>query len=520
MMACQCGRTWLATLLLLAATQAGAEEAERAVFSWSQGNISLAGHVSALVSSVNTFAAGFGTGSYGTDGRRVQTNIAGLEGFAVPQVAAAYKGAGYDLYGRVSATIGVTTAEGDALFPYDLTRDGPHRADWEEAVAGIRSGTLPVPGTWDLSAGHQNFAIGDGFLIQTAGFTGGRRGAFYAGTRGAFRNTAVLRLDQGPVHLDVFRLGTNNSQRDAYFPFVGTFPNSTFYGLNAEYRGLKTSDGSTTQTWAVGGAFLHVSDADPNAGFAALNGGARADRAVVPASAAGATRRGMNVFDLRAAGQFFPNLPQLFVSGEFVYESNPSDGRTGEGFVRRLEANAWYAEAAWTFVDAPWKPRIGARYAHFSGQRPGATHATAYDPLAYGYSTAPWRLNNGTWFMGQIIGEYYLFNTNENVAMLYASAAPTEQITLWAYLYDFRFDQNPAPTVTSLDAFRELDLEADYVPSRFPWLTVTGLGAIAEAGRGGRQYINTIVSGLPGVQSPKAAGSYQGLALLNLAIAF
>ena len=77
-------------------------------------------------------------------------------------------------------------------------------------------------------------------------------------------------------------------------------------------------------------------------------------------------------------------------------------------------AEAYFLEPGYTFDKWPTKPKVYYRYSHFSGQRSttgGAT--TAYDPMFYGDSAL--RMGFGTYYLGEIVGQYDLFNTNENV---------------------------------------------------------------------------------------------------------
>lgn len=500
------------------------------VFVWTHEDLTITGNLIAAAASVNTQNAGFGTGSWRIDGTRIGTNVAGLEVFAKPQLVGLYDPGPYSLYSRVSLGVGATLSGGDAYFPYNASVNRPSKVLPEEAMAGVRSGTSfmdwgvsNAPDIFDLSVGNQDFYVGDGFLIQQGGANGGRRGAYWAGQRTAFRNTAILRINTQPVRADLFELQTNYSQYDAYWPTVGSYPSTGIAGINVEYYADSTKDGAVTKDWSYGIALMHVYDSDINETFGASTGAARADGGTIPGAATGATRNGMNVLDLRAQGTLVHSLPDLFLSGEFVYENNPSGALTENGFAKQLNAMAYYGEASWWFSGGgvPWKPKVGVRVAHFSGQNPNSAHSTAFDPLMYGYSYAPSRNTYGTWIMGEIVGEYYLFNSNEDVGMVYVTATPTDEITLSAFLYDFRFDQAPSAAVTSKAAFREVDLEADYYPTRYPWFGLTGIAGLAQAGAGGRQYIDNTVSLTASNPSDiRAAGRTQALFLLTVQLTF
>ena len=53
-----------------------------------------------------------------------------------------------------------------------------------------------------------------------------------------------------------------------------------------------------------------------------------------------------------------------------------------------------------------WKPKISYRYAFFQGDDPTTAVNEAFDPLLPGFYD--W----GTWWQGEIAGEYFLSNSN------------------------------------------------------------------------------------------------------------
>ena len=54
----------------------------------------------------------------------------------------------------------------------------------------------------------------------------------------------------------------------------------------------------------------------------------------------------------------------------------------------------------------PWQPTLSYRYAFFQGDDPGTIADEAFDPLFVGFYD--W----GTWWQGEIAGEYFLANSN------------------------------------------------------------------------------------------------------------
>lgn len=85
-----------------------------------------------------------------------------------------------------------------------------------------------------------------------------------------------------------------------------------------------------------------------------------------PSDNASELRDGMKVDDLRVIGLLMPGLPNLKLSGEYLWQHN--DDQKGRG---------WYAGASYTFAEAPWQPTLAYKYSEFT---------RGYDPLFYGTS--------------------------------------------------------------------------------------------------------------------------------------
>lgn len=420
-----------------------------------QGGLTLNGAFTGAFATVNSINPGFGAGNLDRAGRRRAGPLHGLEGFIEPGLGATYDAGHVSLYGGVSAIAAATRGSGDAVFPTDSTSGHPNALRLENLYAGVKSGDL-VPGlpkdAIDLSFGRQTFQIGDGFLIADGNADGGRKAAYWLAPRTAFARTAIARIETGtPLRADLFRLGNDASQTDDLG--VAQPARTSLYGVNLEWNEtLKAKDGTSQKLWTLGGAFLHLYDADI---------------AIAPA------RDGMDVYDLRASGGFIPSLPDLQLAGELVHEHN-GDAR------HRLDANAWYVQPGWKFPSLPWTPQLSYRYAHFSGSA-GSGTSHSYDPLFYGSAAG-----YGSWYMGEIIGQYVLFNSNDDVNMLRLAFQPTDKVDFGLIGYHFDFAALPAG-VTSHHAFNEADLYADYAP--LSWLTFTGVLGAAKSARGGKQFI-------------------------------
>ncbi len=147
-------------------------------------------------------------------------------------------------------------------------------------------------------------------------------------------------------------------------------------------------------------------------------------------------RDGLDVYNLRAYTAPFPGLEALAFEAEYVKEDN------GDA----LDSSAWSVLAGYQFSSA-WEPRLTYRYAIFEGDDPATAKNEAFDPLLTGFHD--W----GTWWQGEIAGEYFLSNSNLISHQLRLHVAPSDAIETGLILYDFRFDKPASlgPQVTSDD---------------------------------------------------------------------
>jgi len=349
-------------------------------------------------------------------------NTGWYEGFVKPGLKGVYDtGQAGLFYGELSYVGSRTFADGDLA---GFTSNDSKGWETEQAYVGWRSGDLLDAlgeDALDISIGEQDFSIGDGFLIMDGQFDFAD-GAYWLAPHSSFEQAVVANINTAPVRGDLFYLESDADQG-----------NTNLYGANVEY--LDETLGT------VGASWMTISDSD----FA--------------------TRDGMDVYSLRGQGTPFANLglEQLFLSGEFVYE--------GGGDTIDVDATGWYGEAGYTFAQCAWAPTLSYRYAAFSGDEAGSSDDEGFDPLFYGFSRG-W----GTYFMGEIVGEYYLFNSNEKVHMVHLNAQPMEALSAGAIYYDFSLDQK---TAQGHDHFaQEVNVYADYavndnlfISSVFAWAT-------------------------------------------------
>jgi hypothetical protein len=338
------------------------------------------------------------------------------EGYLEPILSGTYRfeGAGR-LYGAVSGVGARTGGDGDAL---GLTDGGDGEVDLESLFLGWSSGGAFAEswgeGLLDVSYGRQEFQVGDGFLIYDGNFDALDKGAFWLAPRSSFERAGLLRINSSPVRADLFCLQSDETQE-----------NTELAGVNVEYldEGLGT----------LGAMYFHVLDADPpNLWY---------------------PRDGVDVVSLRAAEIRFAALENLAFWGEYVWERG--GGQDGD-----KDAAGWYLEARYSLPGVTWAPRLSYRYASFSGDDdPDDDTSRDFDPFFYGFSRG-W----GTWFQGEITGNYLLFNSNQTNHMVHLAASPTGTLELGAIYFNFSLDKNNyfGTPVTSDDFADEINLYVDW----------------------------------------------------------
>jgi hypothetical protein len=256
--------------------------------------------------------------------------------------------------------------------------------------------------TFSIIGGRQDYRIGTGLLIADGGGDGGERGGWYLGMRKAFQESVIARLKSKTLLLEGFRL--ENNPRSG-----GT--EGVAYGGNLEY----TFEGVAT----LGGSYIAVDANLPDIDV-------------------------LNVFSGRADWTVMKNVA---VSGEYVHETND-----------QIEADGWYAQVSYTAEQVPWSPVFSYRYAHFDGDDPNTPDDERFREIAYGFTD--W----GTWYQGEVTGEYALGNGNVNSHMVRTKAQPLEDVTLNLIYYNFTFDEpaSVAPGVTSDDWGDEINFIAEW----------------------------------------------------------
>ena len=357
-------------------------------------------------------AFGFGNSLY-TNARPDPSGNLGddwMEGYAKPALSAVYPLTGG------SAVYGKASVVGERTFAAPPSVVGEDASSFlvEDLYVGWRSGKSLSIGddALDVRVGRTPFEIGRGFLVSDGAGEGGTRGGYWTNARKAWKLAEIITFK--PKH-HTFQL---------------------FYLDRSEVPEAKTA----TRLW---GANYDLAWGEANT-VGATYIGALSDS--LP------KRNGMSVANLRAYLSPFKRLPGLSLGGEYAYESNGS----------KLASHAWNAEAAYEFASVAGKPKLSYRYAFYEGDDPSTEKSEAFDPLFPGFYD--W----GTWWQGEIAGEYFLSNSNLASHQARVHFTPTESLGTGLIGYLFRSDHPEAfgPGATSKNIASELDAYAEWQANR------------------------------------------------------
>jgi hypothetical protein len=349
-----------------------------------------------------------------------------FEGSVKPALTAAYKTAStWTLWGKVSAVGERTYGAAPSLVGEDASS---FKA--EDLAFGVRSGKA-LGGLGDdaveLTVGRAPYQLGHGFLLWDGAAEGGTRGGYWSNARKAFAFASIARLETEEHKVEAFYL-----KRDE-LPEANT--DTRVFGVNYE-----ASLGSTT----LGGTYMkfRANELSPE-------------------------RDGLNVYNLRAYTAPFPGLEGLSLEFEYAREKNGD----------LLDSHAWTLQGAYELGSAKWTPRLSYRYAHFQGDDPATGRGEAWDPLLPGFYD--W----GSWWQGEIAGEYFVSNSNLVSHEVRLHLAPTKKIGTGVIGWDFLADHpgSVGPGVTSRDIALELDWYMDWKLNEN--FTASFVAAFADPGK-------------------------------------
>ncbi|GAB7532629.1 hypothetical protein PS3A_50440 [Pseudomonas sp. 3A(2025)] len=354
-------------------------------YAFEEGNLKGEVNFAAGAATVTTRGVNFGAGRVDIrNGSNGGSKIGWQEVYIKPGVTLDYSlGNELGLLAGGSVVAATTLGDGDAG---GFTRSSDGNTTTEELYAGLRAGH------WKFTAGRQNYKIGTGFIVMDGNLDAFGDGAYWLGPRTAFKDSAILAWGDGAWQAQAFSLRTDDH--------LGDF---RMTGGNLDYD--------------LGGQVA--------LGATALKVDALARKGRVQAR-----RDGMQVYNLRALNARIPGLPALSLNGEYAIERG-----SGEGVD--YDASAWYAQADYTFDTLPFTPVLGYRYATFSGDDNLADNRQkAWDPLSKGF--VDW----STWLVGDVVGNYLLFNSNERVQQFSLKNRLSDTFTLGAIHYQFWLDKD------------------------------------------------------------------------------
>jgi hypothetical protein len=339
-----------------------------------------------------------------------------------------------EMYGRV-AFVYSSTDDVDAAGS-DLPNDeDPSYSSMENYYLGWRSGDTFGLGKdfLDISVGMQPYQAGTGFILYDMGSDGGGRGGYWIGERKAADFAALAKFTYQSLKVDVIYTEANDNPK-----------------TNTDISGV-TIDYDLDELGSVGGGYYYVeSDID--------------------------TRDGMDVYDIRFAATPFAAfdtadwLNPIRFEGEYVDQDNDD----------LLDASGWFLSAGYDWNNVRWTPGVTYRYAAFEGDDPDTAKSENFDPLYYGFYD--W----GTWFQGEILGEYVLLNSNLNTHMVRVNVRPTKDISVNLFYYHFELDDAEGFGVSSDTFADEWNLMVDWTVNDS--FAVSLVGGYATPDDGAKEY--------------------------------
>jgi hypothetical protein len=348
-----------------------------------------------------------------------------FEGYLKPALSASIALGESELYGKVSG-VGERTYGA----PPSLVGESASSFKQEDLYIGWRSGKSlgSSENLLDFTAGRAPYTIGHGFLVWDGTGEGGSRGGFWSNARKAWKYAVIGRLKPKNHTLEGFYLDRDDVPENV----TGTH----LAGVNYEYAAGKNSTFGATYVKA----FAHQS--------------------ILP------DRDGMNVFNGRAYTAPIPNLSDLSFELEYAYETNG----------RLMHSTAWTALGAYQLSKVPWKPKLSYRYAFFQGNDPKTPENEAFDPLFVGFYD--W----GTWWQGEIAGEYFLSNSNNISHQARIHLSPTNKLGWGVMGYWFRLSRPSTfgTGATSSNVAAEFDTYADWKINKNFTLSLVGAFANPE----------------------------------------
>lgn len=376
----------------------------------------------------------------------------------LPEESQLYAGFNY-LYTAMLGNDPSGMTQSDVLMPLEKTdftefgyyNDFKDAGLTEEKYVGWKSGKLLE--SWgenaiDLSAGAQDYKLGTGLLLANGSDDGGYKGSYWIGSRTAFTNTLIARINAQGVKLEGFHLETrprNPATRRNYD------------GVNIEYN--------HNDIFNIGFTYINTNN----------KGHKRNIHEVGSNISLGDIKLDNNTYNARLSFSPLPKtLPDLSISGEYVNQQNKTTTHPNyeEAIVQRHIAQGGYVQISYKVSDVNWQPTLSYRYARLG---------KGFDSMAYGFKT--W----GTWFQGEINGEFILDNSNLITHSARLMVTPTERTTINLIYFNYEFVNPEAFDLTSAYYGNEIDLLGDWSVTDDIDLSA-GIEAFVPS-EGGKQYL-------------------------------
>jgi len=279
--------------------------------------------------------------------------------------------------------------------------------------------------TLSITAGRLDYSIGTGLLIDDGSADGGDRGGWYLGMRKSFSEALVARLDSETWLVEVFQLSNQPRAGDT---------RGEAHGANVEYR---FGDGA-----ALGTSYFRVDTDEPL----------------------------LETLDVYSARASWRGDSGLSLAAEYV------DERSGQ-----IDATGHYAQIGYVLDSRPWSPELRLRRATFSGDDPATALDERFREVAYGMTE--W----GSWYQGEISGEYALGNGNLDSRLARLTLLPSDSVTVDFLYYRFTLDQPASFGATADDWGDELDFTVEWAASET--VSVTGVLGVLRPGDAAEQIV-------------------------------
>lgn len=354
------------------------------------------------------------SGEKGTDSWLESSIEAGVYGLSsVTDRVSVFGGASYIESGSV----------GHELFT-DKTRT---HGGFEDAYFGAMGTDTTASGgirQVSLLYGRKAFQVDNGMILRLSSANGDDRASLQSNPRNAAERLFHLQFVYDKHKLELFRLDPDELDQ--------VNSHTVIEGINYE--------GEVLPATRLGLMYLTV----PESNFSYYT------------TSATYSRKGLRVYDVRAAYEPTPDISNIYLRGELAKQTN-----------KHFDMAAWagYAEVGYRFSNTAWKPTLSYRYSKFTGDTSGTATFERWDPLYAGGSGDEWV---------QGLNQYKVVQTSNVIAhrvMVRFQPSPRWDFTpqLWFFRADSLNNLGGAQALSMLQSYdlgRELNVTARYVSSR------------------------------------------------------